>query len=77
MARVLIVDDEEAIRSMLAAAFSKAGCAVRTAASVPEAMAILAIESVDVALSDVVMHGMSGHDLVRWASLTIPQLSAS
>jgi CheY-like chemotaxis protein len=66
MDRILIVDDQEAIRSMLAVVFSKAGYKVRIAAHATEAIAILATESVDVILSDVMMPAMSGHDLVRW-----------
>jgi DNA-binding NtrC family response regulator len=72
MARILIVDDEKAIRRMLAVSFSKAGYEVRTAAHAAEAIALLGIESVDVLLSDVVMNSMSGHDLVRWVSAHHP-----
>ena len=72
MARILIVDDEEAIRSVVAITFADAGYEVRTAAHAAEAIAILASEPVDVILSDVVMPAMSGHDLVQWASAHHP-----
>jgi len=75
MARILIVDDEEAIRSLLAVAFGNAGYEVRIAAHAPEAIATLAIEPVDVLLSDVVMNAMSGHDLVRWVSAYHPAIT--
>ena len=75
MARILIVDDDEAIRTMLAVAFADAGYEVRTAAHAPEAIAMVAIESVDVVLSDVVMNAMSGHDLVRWISAYHPAIT--
>jgi DNA-binding NtrC family response regulator len=75
MARILIVDDEKAVRRMLAVAFSKAGYEVQIAAHVPEAIALLGVESVDVVLSDVVMNALSGHDLVRWVAAHHPAVT--
>lgn len=64
--RILIVDDEGAIRSLLAKIFAKAGYEVQTAASGAHAMALSAAsEPFDVLLSDVTMPEMNGHDLVR------------
>src|ERR1039457_5966156 len=65
MPRILIVDDEAAIRSLLAIAFEKAGYEVRTAPDGPEAVTLCAAESFDAVLSDVVMPRMNGHDLAR------------
>lgn len=70
--RILIVDDERAIRKMLTTAFSKAGYHVRTAAHASEAMNLLGVESADALLSDVVLNSVSGHDLVRWVSMHHP-----
>ena len=53
MPRILIVDDEGGIRSMLARAFSRAAYEVRTAADGAEAMALVESEPFDVLLSDV------------------------
>ena len=66
MPRILIVDDERDIRSLLAVAFTRAGYEVRTAADGAQAIALCAAsEPFDVLLSDVMMPSMNGHDLVR------------
>ena len=66
MPRILIVDDERGIRSLLAVAFTRAGYEVRTAADGAQAIALCAAsEPFDVLLSDVMMPSMNGHDLVR------------
>ena len=70
--RVLIVDDEPGIRSLLRAAFTRAGFEVRTAPGVPEAMTICASETFDAVLSDVRMPGQSGYDLVCWLTARYP-----
>lgn len=72
MPRVLIVDDEPAIRSLLSLAFVRAGFDVRTAADTDKAMEACASESFDALLSDVHMPGMDGHSLVRWVASTHP-----
>jgi DNA-binding NtrC family response regulator len=64
--RILIVDDETAIRKMLTVVFRKAGYEVLSARDALEAIKILAIQRVDAVLSDVVMNSLSGHDLARW-----------
>lgn len=63
--RILIVDDEPAIRKLLALVFTRAGYEVRVAAHGGEAIGICDAESFDVLLSDVRMPGMNGHELVR------------
>jgi DNA-binding NtrC family response regulator len=73
MPRILIVDDEAAICSLLAGAFERAGYDVRTASDGPEALALCAAESFDAVLSDVVMPRMNGHELARWIVARHPQ----
>ena len=68
MPRILIVDDEPSIRSLLSAAFAMAGYEVRMAADGLEAMALCDAEPFDAVLSDVVMPRMNGHELARWIS---------
>jgi two-component system cell cycle response regulator CpdR len=70
--RILIVDDEAGIRSLLSVAFARAGYEVRTASNALQAMALCASESFDAMLSDVVMPMMDGHDLVRWIAKNYP-----
>jgi DNA-binding NtrC family response regulator len=72
--RILIVDDEKGIRSLLTLAFLRAGYEVRTAADANEARALCASEPLDVMLSDVLMPCMNGHELVRWVAAHHPQI---
>ena len=62
---VLVIDDEPAVRQILAAAVSKGGYSVDQAATVAEAAAKLARGNVDVALCDLQMPDGNGIDLVR------------
>ena len=62
---VLVVDDEPALRQILAAAVTKAGYSVEQASGVTEAAAKLARGDFDVALCDIKMPDGSGIDLVR------------
>ena len=67
MPRILIVDDEPGIRSMLSLVFSTAGYEVRTASNLSDAIALCSTpRAFDVVLTDVVMPSGNGHDLVRW-----------
>jgi DNA-binding NtrC family response regulator len=74
MPRVLVVDDEPAICSLLSLAFVRAGYEVRTAADPFKAMELCTSESFDAILSDVHMPGMDGHCLVRWVASTHPKV---
>ena len=61
---VLIVDDEEHIRKIMAIMLGKRGYQCRTAASGPEALEIFAREDFDVVLTDLNMPGMYGLGLL-------------
>jgi DNA-binding NtrC family response regulator len=74
MPRILVVDDEKGIRSLLSIAFRRDGYEVRTAADAQEAMALCAAESFDALLSDVRMPRVNGHDLVRWVAAYHPAI---
>ncbi|MBL8617369.1 MAG: sigma-54-dependent Fis family transcriptional regulator [Deltaproteobacteria bacterium] len=63
-ARVLVVDDDQAVRSALTVNLQKAGYAVATAARGEEALDAVAEEEPDVVISDVRMPGISGEDLL-------------
>ena len=63
--QVLVIDDEPAVRQILAAAVAKGGHSVDQASSVAEARAKLAKGDVDVALCDVKLPDGSGLDLLR------------
>ena len=62
---VLVVDDEPALRQILAATVRKAGYSVDQASGVVEALAKLTRGDVDVALCDIQMPDGNGIDLVR------------
>src|SRR5437773_2591726 len=64
-ATVLVVDDEEPIRKVLASLLTPRGYIVEQAASVEEARTQLPRMSPDVVVLDLHMAGMSGHDLLR------------
>src|SRR3954453_23326485 len=70
--RILVVDDEQGIRKLLATAFGRAGYEVRVAADAEQAMAICQSERFNVLLSDVVMPGRDGHELARWIAAHDP-----
>ena len=65
--RVLVVDDEPAIRQVLSAAIGKAGYSVDAAGSAAEALAKLEKASFDVVLSDVFMPVTDGIELLKLA----------
>jgi len=70
--RLLLVDDEEAVRSATAAMLTEAGYKLMEASSADEALLILKQEEVDAVLTDYVMPGRSGADLIRELRRTRP-----
>jgi DNA-binding NtrC family response regulator len=62
--RILIVDDDRAMREMLASLFKERGLWVEDAASADAALSRAAEQEFDVVLSDVRMPGLSGVELV-------------
>jgi DNA-binding NtrC family response regulator len=76
MPKILIVDDEPAIRSLLSMVFARAGYCVRTAADPFQAMELCGAECFDAVLSDIQMPGVDGHFLVRWVASAHPNIRA-
>jgi two-component system cell cycle response regulator CpdR len=70
--KILIVDDEALIRSLLSRTFEQAGYVVRTAGSGRDAIALCDREEFDFVLSDVVMPEIDGHQLVKWIATHRP-----
>lgn len=64
-ARILVVDDERAIRDLLSEALRDAGYEVLSAGGGDEASAILLEENVQIAICDIKMPGMDGLELLR------------
>jgi len=61
---VLIVDDETATREILKEAFCREAYTVKVARSANEALALLALEGIDVVISDEKMPGLSGSEFL-------------
>jgi len=74
MRRILIVDDEVAILTLLSRSFRKAGYEVTTARSGEEALAICETNSFDAVLSDVTMGGIDGHQTVSSIRARLPEV---
>jgi DNA-binding response OmpR family regulator len=63
--RVLIVDDERYIRGLLSELLTVWGCQTDVAATGTEGLALLDLKSYDLVLTDYVMPGSSGLELVE------------
>ncbi|TMH23868.1 MAG: sigma-54-dependent Fis family transcriptional regulator [Betaproteobacteria bacterium] len=70
---ILVVDDERAIQDTLAWCLRTDGHEVRTAGSGEEALAIMADQGFDLIISDIIMPGLSGVDLLRKARALQPR----
>ena len=64
-ARVLVVDDEYSLRRLLRTYLEKEGFAVLEAENGPDALSLLRLGNVDVALVDVMLPGLDGFEVVR------------
>jgi CheY-like chemotaxis protein len=73
---VLVVDDEEVVRMLVARALVEAGCTVVEAAHGSAALAMLesGAYDLDLVLCDLVMPGLNGRDLARWLASHRPGL---
>ncbi|MEZ4394898.1 MAG: response regulator [Polyangiales bacterium] len=74
-ARVLVVDDDEAVLRGLVRALMRRGLAVREARSFTEAVEALAVEEPDLLVTDVNLGDGNGLELLRLASARTPRLS--
>ncbi len=73
-AKILVVDDEPAIRKLLKLFLEGAGYSCATADNVSSAKKILAAEVIDLLLCDLKMPGESGLDLLRYTKKHYPQI---
>jgi len=74
MATILIVDDDEALLKMLQISLGKAHYDVRTALDGDEALRQLKQGGVDLMVTDVVMPGKEGVELMLQLRATMPEL---
>jgi len=71
---ILVVDDEPALRQLAEQILSHFGYNVVTASSGDDALKLLASQSVDLMLSDVIMPNMDGYQLSRLVSKQYPSI---
>ena len=71
-ARILVVDDEDAIRTALGRLFTRLGHQVSEAASGPEALTHLARENFDLVILDLKMPQMEGTEVLQAAQAIAP-----
>ena len=80
-ARVLIVEDDDALRELLAIMLSGHGCQIATAQDGRHAIEVLATSNFDLVLLDLMMPQMDGLRLLRWLrkeqGLTVPVVIVS
>jgi len=68
MAKILLVEDDTALRKLLKRAMQKAGHEVEAADTGISALPLLEAQGFDLLLTDIVMPGMDGIELARLAS---------
>ena len=73
-ATVLLVEDDELIRSTTAEMLTDAGCRIRAVRSGEDALKLLELERVDILLTDVGLPGLSGLELARTARRRWPEI---
>ena len=64
--RVLLVEDHDDLRELLALAFRSAGASVFEVDGVTAAVTALQSDEFSVLVSDIAMPGLDGYDLLRW-----------
>ena len=74
MARVLIVDDEKSIRLTLRRFLQGDGHAVEVAEDVEQALAILAEQTMDVVVSDIILPRVTGVELLKRVHERVPDV---
>lgn len=72
MARILLAEDDDALRRFLGAALARAGHQVVSVADGRAGLAAMADARFDLLLADVIMPGIDGLDLARRAILEHP-----
>ena len=70
--KILVVDDEEAIREMLEEAFSRTGYQVRSTESAEAAVELLKDDKIHVMFLDLNLPGMNGVELCRQIRRDMP-----
>jgi CheY-like chemotaxis protein len=72
--KILIVDDEQFVRDLLEKVLKRRGHEVTAASDADQALAALESQTFDLLLTDVVMPGMDGFDLLRRVKSAYPDI---
>jgi two-component system response regulator FlrC len=72
--KVLIVEDDSALRDALCATVELAGFGVKSAENAIEALQLIEAQSFNLVVSDIQMKGMDGHVLLQKVKASIPEL---
>ncbi len=72
MATILLIDDEEQVRTLFQTALEESGYRVLSADSGPHGLTLLQHEAVDLILVDIFMPGMDGLELIQLLRKTRP-----
>ena len=72
---VLVVDDDEASREVIAAQLRRAQATVLTASSAARGFEVLRDQGVDVLLADIGMPGEDGYSFIRRVRAALPALT--
>jgi CheY-like chemotaxis protein len=73
-AKVLVIDDDEIMRAVLADTLRQVGCRVRDVGSGSEGIEIFSKEDFDMVLTDLGMRGMSGWEVIRLVKERSPMI---
>ena len=74
MRRILVVDDDEITRTVLMRALSKSGYEVVTVSGVDEGLKILADGDISIVLTDLLMPGKGGIELIYELAQSRPEI---
>ncbi len=74
MARILVIDDDEAFRTMLRRTLERAGHEVTEAAEGAAALTALSEQTIDLVITDIIMPGMEGLETIRALRRSMPEL---
>lgn len=72
--KILIVDDEDSLRVVLAKSLTRAGFACKDVEDAEQALKLLASETFDLIISDIAMPGMDGVELLKKVKLDHPEI---
>jgi len=72
--RVLLVEDDDDNRELMAEVLASSGCEVLSSASGQDGLRTLSERSIDVVVTDVGMPGMGGLEVARAAKAIAPQV---